>query len=353
MLYICVCSRSYEPSTNNNINHLVMAQTQFIDYIKIFFQSGNGGRGSVHFRREKFVPNGGPDGGDGGRGGDIILEGDRQLSTLLHLKYRKYIRAPHGQPGKAQNAKGKDGKDIILKVPLGTLLKDEETGELKGEITSYNQRLCVCKGGQGGQGNNHFKTAARQAPRYAQGGESGQKKWMVLELRLLADVGLIGHPNAGKSTLLSLLSAAKPRIAPYAFTTLTPQLGVVSYGKESFVLSDIPGLIAGASQGKGLGIRFLRHIQRNKVLLFVISAEEPDILQTYHLLCQELAQYDPELLQKKRMLVVTKQDLINSEEEKRISKELSQGINYCLVTAMQEKGLQLLKQKILVLLQSA
>jgi GTP-binding protein len=289
-------------------------QSNFIDYVKFFGRSGAGGAGSVHFRREKFVPKGGPDGGDGGRGAHIILKGNSQLWTLLHLKYRKHIHADNGGRGEGNHKHGKDGEDIILEVPVGTIARDAETGEKILEILNDGDSQVLIPGGRGGLGNSHFKSATNQAPRYAQPGEEAIERSIVLELKLLADVGLVGFPNAGKSTLLSSISAAKPEIADYPFTTLVPNLGVVAYRDyKSFVMADIPGIIEGASEGKGLGTRFLRHIERNSMLLFLIPADTEDIKKEYAILLNELKQHNPELLDKERILAISKSDMLDEE----------------------------------------
>ena len=289
-----------------------MADSNFIDYVKIYCRSGNGGAGSMHLRREKYIPKGGPDGGDGGRGGHVILRANPQFWTLIHLKYRKHIMAEHGAAGSGNNARGKNGEDVYLDVPLGTVAKDAETGETIFELVEPGEEKILVKGGRGGLGNTNFKTATNQTPRYAQPGEPYQEGWFILELKLLADVGLVGFPNAGKSTLLSTVSAARPKIADYAFTTLEPNLGIVSYyDDQSFVMADIPGIIEGAHEGKGIGLRFLRHIERNSVLLFMVSAEEEDISKGYEVLLNELEQYNPELMTKDRILAISKCDMID------------------------------------------
>ena len=300
-----------------------MAESNFVDYVKIFCRSGSGGAGSAHLRREKFVPKGGPDGGDGGRGGHIILRGDKQMWTLIHLKYRRHIFAGDGQSGGAQQSTGASGKDIIINVPLGTVAKAEETGEQLLEITDHGEKKILAPGGRGGLGNTHFKSPTNQTPRYAQPGEPGIEGAFILELKLLADVGLVGFPNAGKSTLLSVISAAKPKIADYPFTTLVPNLGIVKYrGDKSFVVADIPGIIEGAHEGKGLGIRFLRHIERNSVLLFMVPADSNDISSEYEILIKELEKYNPELMDKKRILAVSKSDMLDEELTDEIRKDL-------------------------------
>lgn len=296
-----------------------MASSNFVDYVKILFRSGKGGAGSAHFRREKFVPKGGPDGGDGGKGGDIILKGNSQMWTLLHLRYTKHLYAEDGENGGKQQRSGASGKDIVVEVPLGTVARDSETGELLAEITAHGETAVLLKGGRGGLGNTHFKTATNQAPRYAQPGEDGIESWIIIELKILADVGLVGLPNAGKSTLLSVVSAAKPEIGDYPFTTLTPNLGIVSYyDHKSFIMADIPGIIEGASEGKGLGLRFLRHIERNSLLLFMIPADTADISKEYNILINELEAYNPELLDKKRVLAISKSDMLDDELKKEI-----------------------------------
>ena len=291
-----------------------MSNPNFIDHIKIFFRSGNGGSGSSSFRREKFVPKGGPDGGDGGKGGDIILKGNSQLWTLLHLRYTKHIKAENGENGLSSKKHGKNGKDIIIEVPLGTIAKSAENDKNYLEILNHNEEKTLLKGGIGGLGNVHFKSSTKQAPHYSQPGMKGVEEWINLELKVLADVGLVGFPNAGKSTLLSSISKAKPKIGNYPFTTLTPNLGVVAYRDNlSFIMADIPGIIEGASKGKGLGIRFLRHIERNSILLFMIPIES-EIQKEFKLLLKELKNYNEELLEKKIIIAITKSDLVSREE---------------------------------------
>ena len=321
-----------------------MPDSNFIDYVKIFCHSGHGGAGSMHLYRAKYVPKGGPDGGDGGRGGHIILEADPQYWTLIHLKYRKHIKAEDGEGGSGGLRHGKNGEDIILKVPVGTVVKDAESGEVIHEMMEAGEKYILCPGGRGGLGNNNFKTATLQTPRFAQPGEDGVEGWYILELKLLADVGLVGLPNAGKSTLLSAITAAKPKIASYAFTTLEPNLGIVNYyDEQSFVMADIPGIIEGAHEGKGIGIRFLRHIERNSVLLFMVSALEEDIAATYKTLLNELEMYNPELLDKERVLAITKCDLIDSDIEKDLEKNLPKGIPHVFISSIAQKGLKELK----------
>lgn len=291
-----------------------MAESNFIDYVKIYCRSGKGGRGSTHFRREKYIPKGGPDGGDGGDGGDIILRANRNMWTLLHLKYQRHVLAGHGESGSGRLSTGKSGDSKIIDVPCGTVAYDAETGEYLCDVTEDGKEVVLLKGGRGGKGNNHFKTSTNQAPRYAQPGEPFQERRVILELKVLADVGLVGFPNAGKSTLLSVVSAAKPKIANYPFTTLEPKIGIVSYRDyKSFVMADIPGIIEGASEGKGLGLRFLRHIERNSLLLFMVPADADDIHQEYRVLLNELAQYNPELLDKRRILAISKADMLDDE----------------------------------------
>ncbi|MDR2936122.1 MAG: GTPase ObgE [Rikenellaceae bacterium] len=290
-----------------------MSGSNFVDYVKVFLRSGGGGGGSSHFRHEKFVEFGGPDGGDGGRGGSIILRGNSQYWTLIHLKYQRHLFAGNGEHGHGAKRHGKDGQDVIVQVPLGTVVRDAETGEYIGEVTADGEEFTVLSGGRGGLGNWHFRTATNQAPRYSQPGEEGREGWYVLELKVLADVGLVGFPNAGKSTLLSVVSAAKPKVADYAFTTLEPNLGIVACrDHRSFVMADIPGIIEGAHLGKGIGIRFLRHIERNSILLFMIPADAQDIVAEYNILLRELELYNPELLDKERILAVTKSDMLDA-----------------------------------------
>lgn len=321
-----------------------MADTNFVDYVKIFGRSGKGGAGSTHLRREKFAPKGGPDGGDGGRGGDIILRGDSQLWTLLHLKYRRHIFAGHGGAGSGALKTGADGEDVIIDVPLGTVARNAETGETMFEITTQGEKKILVKGGRGGLGNNHFKSATFQTPRFAQPGEPSIEGWFILELKVLADVGLVGFPNAGKSTLLSVVSAAKPRIDNYPFTTLVPNLGIVSYREDkSFVMADIPGIIEGAHEGKGLGHRFLRHIERNSVLLFMIPADTDDIKKEYAVLLNELKLYNPELLDKKRILAITKSDLLDSELTDALRPSLPPDIPAVFISSVSGAGIQTLK----------
>jgi GTP-binding protein len=323
-----------------------MATTNFVDYVKIYCRSGNGGAGSAHFRREKYLPKGGPDGGDGGRGGDIIMVGNAQMWTLLHLRYTRHVRADHGESGGKQQSTGASGKDIFIEVPLGTIARDGETEEVIGEITEDGQRVTLLKGGMGGQGNVHFKTSVNQAPTYAQPGELGKESYIIFELKILADVGLVGFPNAGKSTLLSVVSAAKPEIADHPFTTLRPNLGIVAYRDGlSFVMADIPGIIEGAHEGKGLGLRFLRHIERNSTLLFLVPADADDIKKEYAILLNELKQYNPELLDKTRLLAISKSDLLDDELKEEIQKYLPV-VPYVFISSVTQTGLMDLKDLI-------
>ncbi|HEY1060684.1 MAG TPA: GTPase ObgE [Daejeonella sp.] len=318
--------------------------SNFVDYVKICCRSGHGGAGSSHLHRDILTSKGGPDGGDGGRGGHIILKGSSQLWTLLHLKYRKHIIAENGFPGSSGQKSGRTGKDEILEVPLGTIARDAETGEILFEITKDGETRILTPGGRGGLGNWHFKTSTKQTPRFSQPGEPGKEEWMVLELKILADVGLVGFPNAGKSTLLSVVSAAKPEIADYAFTTLVPNLGIVSYrDNRSFVMADIPGIIEGASKGKGLGIRFLRHIERNSVLLFLVPADTArTIKQEYEILLNELEDYNPELMHKPRILAISKSDLLDEELMNEMKLDLP-AIPYVFISSVAQKGLLELK----------
>jgi GTPase len=320
-----------------------MPGSNFVDYIKIYCRSGNGGAGSAHFRREKFIPKGGPDGGDGGRGGHIILRGNDQMWTLLHLRYQRHIFADHGISGGGQQSTGADGKDVVIEVPLGTVARMEDSEEIIFEITSNGEEKILARGGRGGQGNVHFKSATNQTPRYAQPGEAGTENWYILELKILADVGLVGFPNAGKSTLLSVVSAAKPKIADYPFTTLVPNLGIVSYrDNKSFVMADIPGIIEGAHEGKGLGIRFLRHIERNSILLFMVPADSNNIRSEYEILLNELRMYNPQLLDKKRVLAISKSDLLDEELMSETRKDLPE-IPRVFISSVTGLGLQTLK----------
>jgi GTP-binding protein len=319
--------------------------SNFVDYVKICCRSGKGGGGSAHLHRDKLTSKGGPDGGDGGRGGHVIVKGNAQLWTLLHLKFRKHVIAGDGDPGSSSLSTGKTGRDEILEVPLGTIAKDAETGEVLFEITKDGETRILTNGGRGGLGNWHFKSPTHQTPRYAQPGEEGKEDWNILELKLLADVGLVGFPNAGKSTLLSVVSAAKPEIADYAFTTLVPNLGIVAYrNNRSFVMADIPGIIEGASQGKGLGIRFLRHIERNSVLLFMVPADtNRTIKEEYQILLKELEEYNPELIHKPRILAITKGDLLDDELQQEMKAEVPTDIPSVFISSVAQKGITELK----------
>lgn len=321
-----------------------MAESNFVDYVKIYCRSGKGGRGSTHFRREKYIPKGGPDGGDGGHGGHIYLRANRNLWTLLHLKFERHILATSGEGGSAKKSTGKDGEDRIIEVPLGTVAFDAETGEYICDVTEDGQTVRILKGGKGGRGNVHFKTSTNQAPRYSQPGEPWEERFIILQLKLLADVGLVGFPNAGKSTLLSVVSAAKPKIGNYPFTTLEPNLGIVSYRDgRSFVMADIPGIIEGASEGKGLGLRFLRHIERNSLLLFMIPADANDIQKEYDILSSELEKYNPDLADKNRVLAITKSDLLDEELKEAISHELPTDLPYVFISSVTQQGITQLK----------
>lgn len=321
-----------------------MAESNFIDYVKILCRSGKGGAGSRHFHRAKYVPKGGPDGGDGGRGGHIILRGNRNLWTLLHLRYQRHIFATDGQPGGEGRSSGKDGEDRIIEVPVGTTVFDADTGRFLAEVTKDGEEVKLLRGGKGGLGNWNFATATNRAPRYAQPGQPAIEKAVVLELKLLGDVGLVGFPNAGKSTLLSAVSAAKPKVADYPFTTMEPSLGIVSYREgKSFVMADIPGIIEGASQGKGLGLRFLRHIERNAVLLFMIPADSADIKKDYEVLLHELHEFNPDLSDKSRVLAVTKSDMLDDELREAIAAELPDDIPAVFISAVTGQGLPELK----------
>lgn len=321
--------------------------SNFVDYVKIFCRSGKGGSGSMHFRREKYIPKGGPDGGDGGRGGNIILRGNAQLWTLLHLRYTKHLYAEDGVPGGKNQLTGAAGNDVYIDVPLGTVAYTAEEHEQMAEITEDKQEIVLLRGGRGGKGNAFFKSATQQAPKYAQPGEPAQEQWITLELKLLADVGLVGFPNAGKSTLLSVVSAAKPEIADYPFTTLVPNLGIVSYrDHRSFVMADIPGIIEGAAEGKGLGIRFLRHIERNSTLLFMVPANTEDVKKEYDILLNELKQYNPELLDKDRILAITKCDLVDEDKIKEIKRHLPKKVPHAFICSVTGQGITELKDLI-------
>ncbi|HXJ98284.1 MAG TPA: GTPase ObgE [Gelidibacter sp.] len=323
-----------------------MTEGNFVDYIRMNVQSGNGGRGSMHLHREKYVAKGGPDGGDGGRGGHVIIRGNSNLWTLFHLKFKKHIRAEHGGHGGASRSTGADGKDEYIEVPLGTVVRDLETNEVIFEITEHGEEKVIAEGGMGGLGNWHFKTSTNQTPRYAQPGIPLQERDILLELKLLADVGLVGFPNSGKSTLLSVITSAKPKIADYEFTTLKPNLGIVEYHDfQSFVMADIPGIIEGAAEGRGLGHYFLRHIERNSVLLFVIPADAEDIFQQYEILLDELRRYNPEMLDKDRLIAISKSDMLDAELEAELKIELDKTlpVDYLFISSVAQKGIADLK----------
>jgi len=327
-----------------------MTEGNFVDYVKVHLASGNGGKGSMHFHREKYITKGGPDGGDGGRGGHVIVKGNKNLWTLVHYKFKKHFKADHGEHGSKSRSFGADGKDVVLEVPLGTVVKDSETMEVLFEITEHDQEVIALEGGKGGLGNWHFKSSTNQTPRYAQPGIPGQERTVTLELKVLADVGLVGFPNAGKSTLLSVITSAKPKIADYEFTTLKPNLGIVQHRDfQSFVMADIPGIIEGAAEGKGLGHYFLRHIERNATLLFLISADSKDIVKEYRILIDELRRYNPELLDKERFLVISKSDMLDDELKEEISAELKSSlkdISFSFISSVAQQGIQELKDKL-------
>ena len=321
-----------------------MADSNFVDYVKIYCRSGKGGRGSTHMRRAKYQPHGGPDGGDGGKGGDIILRANRNYWTLLHLRYQRHVLAGHGESGSKNRSFGKDGEDRVIEVPCGTVAYNAETGQYLCDVTEHGQEVVLLKGGRGGLGNWHFRTATRQAPRFAQPGEPMQEMTVILELKLLADVGLVGFPNAGKSTLLSAVSAARPKIADYPFTTMEPSLGIVPYrDNKSFVMADIPGIIEGASEGKGLGLRFLRHIERNSLLLFTVPADSDDIAREYDILLRELRSFNSEMLDKHRVLAVTKSDMLDDELIHQLEPTLPQGVPHVFISSVSGLGLDQLK----------
>lgn len=331
-----------------------MTEGNFVDYVKVHVASGNGGKGSTHLRREKFVAMGGPDGGDGGRGGHIIIKGNKNLWTLVHYKFKRHFKAGHGEHGGKQRSTGADGEDVVLEVPLGTVIRDTENNAVLFEITEDQEEKIVAKGGKGGRGNWHFKSSVNQTPRYAQPGIAGEEAHITLELKVLADVGLVGFPNAGKSTLLSVITAAKPKIADYEFTTLKPNLGIVEYRDfRSFVMADIPGIIEGAAEGKGLGHYFLRHIERNATLLFLIPADSKDISQEYQILLDELRRYNPELLDKQRLVAISKSDMLDDElmmEMDTLLKEDFNNVEYIFISSVAQKGIQELKDKLWSLL---
>ena len=323
-----------------------MTEGNFVDYIKMYVCSGNGGKGSVHLHREKYITKGGPDGGDGGRGGHIILKGNQNLWTLHHLKFKKHFRAGHGGHGSKSRSTGADGTDVYVEVPLGTVVKDNETNNMLFEITTHGQEVVLCQGGMGGRGNWHFKSSTNQTPRYAQPGIPGEEKNVTIELKILADVGLVGFPNAGKSTLLSVITAAKPKIADYEFTTLKPNLGIVDYRDyQSFVMADIPGIIEGAAEGKGLGHYFLRHIERNSILLFLIPADASDIKKQYDILLDELKRYNPEMLDKERLVAISKSDLLDNELQTELKAEIDKAlpVDYLFISSVAQTGIIALK----------
>ncbi|WP_461533892.1 GTPase ObgE [Sinomicrobium sp.] len=327
-----------------------MTEGNFVDYVKIYISSGNGGKGSAHLRREKYVPKGGPDGGDGGRGGHIIVRGDKNLWTLFHFKFKKHFRAGHGEHGGSSRSTGADGSDVYLDVPPGTVIKDTETGQMLFEITEDGEEKVVARGGKGGLGNWHFRSSTNQTPRYAQPGLEGEEKNITLELKVLADVGLVGFPNAGKSTLLSVVTAAKPKIADYEFTTLKPNLGIVQHRDfQTFVMADIPGIIEGAAEGKGLGHYFLRHIERNSILLFLIPADSDDIAKQYSILLDELRRYNPEMLDKNRLIAISKSDMLDEELRSEMNDDLRNafdGTPYIFISSVAQQGIQELKDRL-------
>ncbi len=332
-----------------------MTEGNFTDYVKVYAASGNGGKGSMHLHREKFIAKGGPDGGDGGRGGHIIIRGNKNLWTLIHFKFQKHFQAGHGESGGANRSTGADGEDVYLEVPLGTIVKDAETEEILLEITEDGQELIALRGGKGGLGNWHFRTATNQTPRYAQPGLPGEERELLLELKVLADVGFVGFPNAGKSTLLSVITSAKPKIGDYPFTTLKPNLGIVEYRDyKSFVVADIPGIIEGAAEGKGLGHYFLRHIERNSVLLFLIPADSKDIVEEYHVLLNELSEYNPELLDKERLIAISKSDMLDEELTEAIKADIKdklEGTPFLFISSVSGKGIAQLKDKLWAMIQ--
>jgi len=324
-----------------------MDNSVFVDYIRVFTKSGKGGGGSTHFHREKFIAKGGPDGGDGGRGGHVIMKGNRNLWTLLHLRYKKHLRAENGGSGGSANKTGADGKDLIIEVPIGTIARDAETGEFLCEVNDHDEMQILRKGGRGGKGNAFFKKATHQTPRFSQPGEDGQEGWTYFELKILADVGLVGFPNAGKSTLLSVVSAARPKIADYPFTTLVPNIGIVNHvDYQSFVMADIPGIIEGASEGKGLGLRFLRHIERNSILLFIVPCDSPDIKKEYNVLLNELKKYNPELLKKQRILGISKIDMLDEEMINDLKKQIKIRKPVVFFSSITGNGISELKNKL-------
>ncbi|WP_250432985.1 GTPase ObgE [Hanstruepera flava] len=331
-----------------------MTEGNFVDYVKLYVSSGNGGKGSAHLHREKYIEKGGPDGGDGGRGGHVIIRGNQNLWTLYTYKFKRHFKAGHGEHGSKQRSTGADGEDIYMDVPLGTVVRDKETNEILFEITDHGEEKIIAEGGMGGRGNWHFKSSTNQTPRYAQPGIPGQERDIILELKVLADVGLVGFPNAGKSTLLSVITAAKPKIADYEFTTLKPNLGIVEYrDHQTFVMADIPGIIEGAAEGRGLGHYFLRHIERNSVLLFLIPADADDIKKQYDILLDELKRYNPEMLDKERIIAISKSDMLDDELKAELQEELDNNlpIDYLFISSVAQKGLQELKDKLWTMLQ--
>lgn len=327
-----------------------MTEGNFVDYVKIHVTSGKGGQGSKHMRREKYIPKGGPDGGDGGRGGHVIVKANKNLWTLYHLKFKRHFKSEHGSAGSKQTSTGANGADVYIEVPLGTVIRDKETNAILFELTEDGEEKIVAKGGRGGLGNAHFKSATNQTPRYSQPGEEGEEVDIIAELKILADVGLVGFPNAGKSTLLSVITAAKPKIANYEFTTLKPNLGIVEYRDyQTFVVADIPGIIEGAAEGKGIGHRFLRHIERNSTLLFLVPADAPDIKEQYNILVDELRRYNPELLDKERLLAISKSDMLDDElkaEMKAVLDKEFKDIPYLFISSVAQQGLTKLKDKL-------
>ncbi len=324
-----------------------MTEGNFVDYIKIYASSGNGGQGSAHLHREKYITKGGPDGGDGGRGGHVILRGNKNMWTLFHLKFKRHFRATQGGAGSKSRSTGADGEDVYIDVPLGTIIRDADTDKILFEITEDGKEVILLEGGKGGLGNWHFKSPTNQTPRYAQPGLEGKEGWFRIELKVLADVGLVGFPNAGKSTLLSVITAAKPKIADYAFTTLKPNLGIVNIrNQHTFVMADIPGIIEGAAEGKGLGHHFLRHIERNSTLLFLVPADSNDIKKDYEILLNELKQHNPELLDKDRLLAISKSDMLDEELKEEIKKDLPEGIETLFISSVAQQGLTELKDKL-------
>ncbi|MFL1895722.1 GTPase ObgE [Aquimarina sp. 2-A2] len=333
-----------------------MTEGNFVDYVKLYTSSGKGGKGSVHLHREKYITKGGPDGGDGGRGGHVIIRANPNMWTLFHLKFKRHFRAGHGEHGSKGRSTGADGEDVYVDVPLGTVIRDTETQEIITEITEEGQEYIIVKGGMGGRGNWHFKSSTNQTPRYAQPGVDGEELDITLELKILADVGLVGFPNAGKSTLLSVITAAKPKIADYEFTTLKPNLGIVEYRDyQTFVMADIPGIIEGAAEGKGIGHRFLRHIERNSTLLFLVPADAPDITEQYEILLDELRRYNPELLDKERLVAISKSDMLDEELKAEMKAELDKNLKvpYLFISSVAQQGLQELKDTLWTMLNTA